>query len=150
MTFFVCTDATGYPVVTTEPSEIGDIVQMFETRGPADDLVAEIRAGRAANDPKSVAMPALRRALFLSAQHCQGGHSHAGAVGAEVLGVPFPITMADLVAKVRAEGENPAEFYPWLAKAVRIPVGPRRGQHPYFTEAELANASRPAEEPAHA
>lgn len=138
MTFFVCADATGHPVVTQEPSEIGDIVDMFETRGPADDLVAEIRAARAANDPASVVMSADRRALFMTAQHCQGGHSDAGYAASQALQIPFPITMADLVIKVRAEGLNPAVIYPWLAKMLPMQLGKRKGQHPYFTEEELA------------
>ncbi len=66
MTFFVCTDATGHPVVTREPSEIGDIVQVFDTRGPADELVAEIRAGRAANDPDAHGALDLRQELSLA------------------------------------------------------------------------------------
>lgn len=152
MTFFVCTDATGHPVVTEDPSDIGDIVNIFSTRGSADDLVAEIRAGREANDPASVGMSAERRALFMTAQHCQGGHSDAGYAASQVLRVPFPITMAELVVKVRAEGENPAAFYPWLAKMTPIQIGRRKGEHPYFTPEEMAVAAapRPAEEPAHA
>lgn len=55
-----------------------------------------------------------RKALFMCASQCQGGHSPAGSSAAEALGVPFPIDMASLVTKARNEGENPAELWPWL------------------------------------
>lgn len=77
-----------------------------------------------------------RKALFMCAAHCQGGHSDAGAAAAEALGVPFPIDMDSLVRKARAEGVNPAALWPWL---VRMQRG-RGGE--YFTEAELATARR--------
>lgn len=75
-----------------------------------------------------------RRALFLAAQHCQGGHSVAGGEIADLLGVPFPLRMTSLIAKLREHGENPVLFYPWL----RTMHG--SGQHPFFTAAELAAA----------
>lgn len=79
-----------------------------------------------------------RRAMFLAAQHCQGGHSEAGAALAEQLGVPFPLNMGSLVARVRAEGENPARMYPWLIKmARRLDTD----QHDYFTQAEIEAAA---------
>lgn len=57
-----------------------------------------------------------RIALFMCAASCQGGHSDAGHAAAEALGVPFPITMPSLEHKALAEGLNPAELWPWLAK----------------------------------
>lgn len=79
-------------------------------------------------------------ALFLAGQHCQGGHSDAGQAIADVLGLPFPLTMAALMEGLRERGENPALFYPWLIRAGSIVHGINRGKHPYFTEAELAAA----------
>lgn len=58
----------------------------------------------------------MREALFMCATHCQGGHSEAGYAAAQILGVPFPITMPDLVAKVRAEGLDPDKLWPWYAE----------------------------------
>lgn len=79
-----------------------------------------------------------RRALFLAGQHCQGGHSAAGDAIAEALGVPFPLRMPDLIAKLREEDHNPAAFYPWLIRAHGVVHGSERGRHPFFTDAELA------------
>lgn len=61
-------------------------------------------------------MDQTRRALFLCAASCQGGHSDAGAAAAEVLDIPFPITMDSLVKAVRREAKNPVTFYPWLLR----------------------------------
>lgn len=75
------------------------------------------RAGReqvAKSDPVATTMEPARRALFLCAPHHQGGHSDAGRIIAETLGVSFPIRMPALVELLRREGEDPAEFYPWL------------------------------------
>lgn len=69
------------------------------------------------------------RAILAAAGHCQGGHSDAGASIANLLGVPFPLTMPDLIACARANNENPALIWPWL----------RREPTP-FTDAELAAA----------
>jgi hypothetical protein len=69
-----------------------------------------------------------RKALFMCAAHCQGGHSQAGDAAAEALGVPFPLTMDKLVAKARSEGADPTTLWPWL-------VGMARG---LFTTDELA------------
>ncbi len=55
-----------------------------------------------------------RKALFMCAAHCQGGHSTAGAAAAEVLGVPFPIRMEDLEARAISEFLNVDELWPWL------------------------------------
>lgn len=58
----------------------------------------------------------LRVALFMCASHCQGGHSDAGAVAAQALGVPFPISMPELVKRAQAEGLDPDGLWPWLKK----------------------------------
>lgn len=79
-----------------------------------------------------------RRALFLAGQHCQGGHSEAGAAISEILGVPFPLKMTDLIERLRAEGQNPATYYPWMIKAHGIAAGAEKGRHPFFTDAELS------------
>jgi len=79
-------------------------------------------------------------ALFLAGQHCQGGHSDAGRAIADVLGLPFPLTMAALMEGLRERGENPVRFYPWMIRAVSIVHGIDKGKHPYFTAAELAAA----------
>jgi hypothetical protein len=55
-----------------------------------------------------------RKALFMCASHCQGGHSDAGAAAAKVLGIPFPIRMDTLVERAEAEGADPHELWPWL------------------------------------
>lgn len=55
-----------------------------------------------------------RNALFMCASHCQGGHSEAGAAAAAALGVPFPITMPNMLAKATAEGLDPDHLWPWL------------------------------------
>jgi hypothetical protein len=57
-----------------------------------------------------------RIALFMCATHCQGGHSAAGAAAAEALGISFPITMTNLVARAREEGLDPNELWPWYSK----------------------------------
>ncbi len=62
----------------------------------------------------STPMDPTRRALFMCAASCQGGHSDAGHAAADVLGVPFPIRMSELCRALRREGQEPAEFYPWL------------------------------------
>ncbi len=75
-----------------------------------------------------------RRALYMCAAHCQGGHSDAGATAAEVLGVPFPLTMGDLVKAARSEGENPALIWPWL-------LSPSFRPEDYFTVPEIKVAN---------
>lgn len=76
-----------------------------------------------------------RKALFMCAAHCQGGHSDAGAAAAEALGVPFPISMPNLVRKARAEGVNPATLWPWLARSADA-------SSRYFSADELKAAGR--------
>lgn len=57
-----------------------------------------------------------RMALFIAAPSHQGGHSRTGFAIADALGVPFPITNDDLLAKARAEEINPALLWPWLVR----------------------------------
>ena len=59
-------------------------------------------------------MRADRKALFMCAAHCQGGHSDAGKAAAACLGIPFPVRMIPLVLKAREEGFDPDELWPWL------------------------------------
>jgi len=54
-----------------------------------------------------------REALFMCATHCQGGHSDAGMAAAEALGIPFPITMDNLIKQARKEGRDPQRLWPW-------------------------------------
>lgn len=61
-------------------------------------------------------MDPTRRALFICAQHHQGGHSDAGKAAADALGIPFPIRMESLIKALQREGEDPAEFYPWFRR----------------------------------
>lgn len=58
-----------------------------------------------------------RRRMFMRAPHHQGGHSDVGAAYAAALGVPFPIRMENLCETLRREGEDPAEFYPWMRQS---------------------------------
>lgn len=75
-------------------------------------------------------------ALLKCAAHCQGGHSDAGAAAADVLGVPFPLRMEDLVPRARQLGHNPAKVWPWL-----ITMGEGEGaDHRYFHRSEIAEA----------
>ena len=58
-----------------------------------------------------------RIALFMCAAGCQGGHSAAGATAAEVLGIPFPVTMENLAKQAMKEGLNPRELWGWWKNA---------------------------------
>ena len=55
-------------------------------------------------------------ALLRCATHCQGGHSEAGMVTAEALGIPFPLTMPDLIACAQRHGFDPKELWRWYFK----------------------------------
>ena len=57
-----------------------------------------------------------RIALFMCAASCQGGHSTAGAAAAEALGVPFPISLQELVKKAIQEELDPDKLWPWATK----------------------------------
>lgn len=76
-----------------------------------------------------------RKALYMCAAYCQGGHSMAGDAASQALGVPFPIDMASLVRKARNEGENPAALWPWL---IKMGYHHDSSAHRYFTRAEIA------------
>lgn len=67
-----------------------------------------------------------RRALFMCAASCQGGHSRAGDAAANVLRIPFPITMENLIEKAREEGFDPDDLWPWM---MRRRTGAERGGH---------------------
>ncbi len=56
----------------------------------------------------------LRKALFMTAAHSQGGHSESGMVVAKLLGVPFPVRMKALEKKAKAEGYDTHALWPWL------------------------------------
>lgn len=83
----------------------------------------------------------LRAALYMCAAHCQGGHSEAGAATAEVLGVPFPLRMTDLIARARHDGFNPAALWPWMWRSAH------QGRQPWFTPAELEGARKGGSSP---
>jgi hypothetical protein len=55
-----------------------------------------------------------RRALFMCASSCQGGHSDAGYAASEVFGIPFPIRMEDLIKKAKSEGFDTKVLWPWF------------------------------------
>lgn len=57
-----------------------------------------------------------RKALFMCAASCQGGHSDAGQAAAAALGIPFPVTMSNLIARATEEGLDPAQLWPWAMK----------------------------------
>jgi hypothetical protein len=59
------------------------------------------------------------RALLMCAASCQGGHSDAGGAAADVLGIPFPITMENLTRAARRHGFVPQHLFPWLYRMRR-------------------------------
>lgn len=61
-------------------------------------------------------MSKMERALFVAASHCQGGHSEAGAMIADVFGFEFPVSMDKLRKAAEARGYNAAELWPWWVK----------------------------------
>jgi hypothetical protein len=61
-----------------------------------------------------------RKALFMCAANCQGGHSHAGEIASRVLGVGFPINMKELAAKAKVEGLDPTELWPWWERQRKL------------------------------
>lgn len=63
----------------------------------------------------------LRRALFMCAASCQGGHSKAGMAAADMLGVAFPIRMEALRVKAIQEGFDPGDLWPWWIKRTEGP-----------------------------
>lgn len=56
-----------------------------------------------------------RIVLFKAASQFQGGHSAVGGEIADVLGIPFPISMRNLEKKAKSEGLDPNDLWPWLA-----------------------------------
>lgn len=58
----------------------------------------------------------LRKALLMAAASCQGGHSDAGALIAEIFDIPFPIRMENLEAAALKDGFDPKTIWPWLYK----------------------------------
>lgn len=54
------------------------------------------------------------RALLVAAPRHQGGHSDVGRVIAEVLEIPFPLTMPSLRAVAIDSGLHPYSLWPWL------------------------------------
>lgn len=88
--------------------------------------------------PDLAAKPTLERvALYMCATHCQGGHSDAGFAAAMALGVPFPLTMPNLIKRAREEGLNPAELWRWMIPA-------HQARNAFFTAAEIEDARKPA------
>lgn len=61
----------------------------------------------------------LRDALLMCASHCQGGHSDAGSAAAQALGIPFPISMDNLIAKATEWKIDPKTLWPWLMEQRR-------------------------------
>lgn len=108
--------------------------------GKRVDLTAETIGDRPASQHANVPFALLsaavfgaeksRMALFIAAPHHQGGHSRTGLAIADALGVPFPITNRDLLAKAREEEINPALLWPWLVNM----------QPDLFTAAEVSAA----------
>lgn len=54
------------------------------------------------------------QALLMCASHCQGGHSDAGQAAADVLHIPFPVTMPNLELAAKARRFDPEKLWPWL------------------------------------
>ena len=64
--------------------------------------------------PNPHAIEFLRRELIRGAS-CQGGHSDEGQKIARLLGIPFPLRMANLARRARELGLNPADLWPWYS-----------------------------------
>lgn len=56
------------------------------------------------------------RLMITMATSYQGGHSKTGGEVADLLGIPFPLTMTNLSKAARERGFDPDELWPWLAK----------------------------------
>lgn len=80
----------------------------------ADDLSRVQFYGRAREAAGKIAE--MRKLLFRCAPSFQGGHSDIGDELSDVLGIPFPVDMPSLEKQAKAEGLDPAELWPWLAK----------------------------------
>ena len=55
------------------------------------------------------------RLVLAMAPSFQGGHSKIGGEVADLLGIPFPLTMQNLAQKARALGFEPVDLWPWSA-----------------------------------
>jgi hypothetical protein len=112
LTMTGCMDAENLQDMANVGNSLMDAIDSVVTHGP-------LKGWTPADDPAEIVtdlvnlLDKARRALFMCAAHCQGGHSAAGSEASQVLGVPFPITMSEMVAKARADGLNPAELWPW-------------------------------------
>lgn len=54
------------------------------------------------------------RLILSMAPSFQGGHCKTGNEVAEYLGIPFPLTTANLEKKAKAFGFDPYDLWPWL------------------------------------
>jgi hypothetical protein len=59
---------------------------------------------------------ATREALFMCASSCQGSYSAGSMAASKALGVPFPITLDDLIKKATEEGRDPRQLWSWLMR----------------------------------
>ena len=71
-----------------------------------------------------------REALYMCAASCQGGHSDAGAAAAEVLGIPFPVSMLNLWGAALREGLDPDKLWPWYTGKLARKEAKRAEPHP--------------------
>jgi hypothetical protein len=46
----------------------------------------------------------------------QGGHSESGRAIADILDIPFPVTMPNLTIAAKRMGHDPDELWPWLTR----------------------------------
>lgn len=67
-------------------------------------------------DKAEAELDALREALFMCAASCQGSHSIAGLTASELLNIPFPISMENLVIAAPKFGLDPAKLWPWYSR----------------------------------
>lgn len=56
------------------------------------------------------------RLVLVMAPSFQGGHSKTGGEVADMLGIPFPLTLPNLAKKARALGFDPDNLWPWWKK----------------------------------
>ena len=56
------------------------------------------------------------RLILEMAGSFQGGHSATGDKIAELLNIPFPLTMKNLATAARKRGFDPDSIWPWYAK----------------------------------
>jgi predicted RNase H-like HicB family nuclease len=117
------------PASPAAPDTVGEIVKWFRSferyhihsHAVADEIEARWglkagESGRQVGDVSNGKIRDYRVALFMAAAHCQGGHSDAGAIIADLLGVPLPLRMESLADRARKEGLDPDGLWPWWAK----------------------------------